>query len=228
MRDVNARELGEELKKEENKKYMLLAIFVAALIGLFVLTRFMPDFSLDERDKIFRVPKSPMDLYNITKVLEKYTQAYPYYVLFAFVYLYILLQAFAIPGPIFLCILAGPLFGHVQGFFLALSVRHQLIIVLRARCLLLLLPQLYSWAVAGLQVLPRPDGEAEEHGEPPSAQPVLVHAVPEADPAGSELVRKSGFPVGGYALSVLLLRELHRPDSQQLHPAADGYDAEGD
>lgn len=122
MKDLNAAELGDELKREENKKYILLGIFVAALVGLFVLTRFMPDFSPEERDKIFRVPKSPMDLYNITKVLEKYTQNYPFYVLFAFIYLYILLQAFAIPGPIFLCVLSGPLFGFVPGFFLALSV----------------------------------------------------------------------------------------------------------
>ncbi len=44
-----------------------------ALVGLFVLTRFMPNFSEEEREKIFRIPKAPMDLYNITKVLEKYT-----------------------------------------------------------------------------------------------------------------------------------------------------------
>jgi len=159
---------------------MLLGIFVAALVGLFVLTRFMPNFSEEEREKIFRVPKSPMDLYNITKVLEKYTQNYPFYVLFAFVYLYILLQAFAIPGPIFLCILSGPLFGFVPGFLLALSVMLLIIVVFCARSFLLLLPQLHVGTVARLQVLPRPHNQTEEYGEPTPPQPFLVHAVPEA------------------------------------------------
>jgi len=113
---------------------------------------------------IFRIPKSPMDLYNITKVLEKYTQNYPFYVLFAFVYLYILLQAFAIPGPIFLCILSGPLFGFVPGFFLALSVTFLTNVVLGTWSFLLLLSQLYTWQDFGIQVLPRFDYETEEHG----------------------------------------------------------------
>jgi uncharacterized membrane protein YdjX (TVP38/TMEM64 family) len=58
------------------------------------------------------------------------------YVLFAFVYLYILLQAFAIPGPLFLCILSGPLFGLVPGFILSLSVKIRIIqcSVLGASC----------------------------------------------------------------------------------------------
>lgn len=124
----------------------------------------MPNFSDEERGMIFRIPKSPMDLYNITKVLEKYTQNYPFYVLFAFVYLYILLQAFAIPGPIFLCILSGPLFGFVPGFFLALSVTFLTNVVLGTWSFLLLLSQLYTWQDFGIQVLPRFDYETEEHG----------------------------------------------------------------
>jgi hypothetical protein len=42
--------------------------------------------------------------------------------MFAFIYLYVLLQSFAIPGPVFLCILAGPLFGYTIAFFLNLTV----------------------------------------------------------------------------------------------------------
>lgn len=44
------------------------------------------------------------------------------YTIFAFVYLYILLQAFAIPGPIFLCLLSPSLYGPVPAFFLCISV----------------------------------------------------------------------------------------------------------
>ena len=36
----------------------------------------------------------------------------------AFCFLYVFLQTFAIPGPIFLSILSGALFGGVEGFFL--------------------------------------------------------------------------------------------------------------
>jgi hypothetical protein len=39
-----------------------------------------------------------------------------------FIYLYTLLQTFAIPGPIFLCVLAPALFGAYKGYFLSLSV----------------------------------------------------------------------------------------------------------
>jgi uncharacterized membrane protein YdjX (TVP38/TMEM64 family) len=44
------------------------------------------------------------------------------YTVFAFLYLYILLQAFAIPGPIFLCLLSPTLYGPVKGFFLCIAV----------------------------------------------------------------------------------------------------------
>lgn len=44
------------------------------------------------------------------------------YSLVVFIYLYTLLQAFAIPGPIFLCVLSPALYGAVGGYFLALTV----------------------------------------------------------------------------------------------------------
>ena len=56
------------------------------------------------------------------KVLIHYIENHFLYTFFAFVYLYILLQAFAIPGPIFLCLLSPTLFGPVKGFFLCITV----------------------------------------------------------------------------------------------------------
>ena len=44
------------------------------------------------------------------------------YSLVVFVYLYTLLQAFAIPGPIFLCVLSPALYGAVGGYILSLCV----------------------------------------------------------------------------------------------------------
>lgn len=49
-------------------------------------------------------------------------EEHSFYVVFAFIYLYILLQAFAIPGPIFLCLLSPTLYGPVKGFFLCIAV----------------------------------------------------------------------------------------------------------
>ena len=61
------------------------------------------------------------------KVLIHYIENHFFYTFFAFVYLYILLQAFAIPGPIFLCLLSPTLFGPLKGFFLCITVRHMVI-----------------------------------------------------------------------------------------------------
>lgn len=53
---------------------------------------------------------------NINRVIQKYTKDNYFYVLTAFCYLYIFLQSFAIPGPLFLSILSGALFGGLFGF----------------------------------------------------------------------------------------------------------------
>ena len=57
-----------------------------------------------------------------TQLLIHYIQHHFLYTFCAFVYLYILLQAFAIPGPIFLCLLSPTLFGPLPGFCLCITV----------------------------------------------------------------------------------------------------------
>lgn len=51
-----------------------------------------------------------------------YTEEHFYFSLLAFIYLYTLLQAFAIPGPVFLCILSPTLYGPYFGYILSLCV----------------------------------------------------------------------------------------------------------
>lgn len=60
-----------------------------------------------------------------TQVLIEYQNEHYLFSLIVFIYLYTLLQAFAIPGPIFLCVLSPALYGAVPGYFLALTVSYE-------------------------------------------------------------------------------------------------------
>ncbi|KAL4475222.1 hypothetical protein ABPG72_018879 [Tetrahymena utriculariae] len=114
--DVN--KLKEEVEKQKNNKFILLGIFLVALVLFGVLLIFSPELSQDEKEKLFRFPRGVEDLRLIHEVIEKYSEQNYTFVLFAFCYLYIFLQSFAIPGPVFLSILSGAIFGGVQGFML--------------------------------------------------------------------------------------------------------------
>jgi uncharacterized membrane protein YdjX (TVP38/TMEM64 family) len=52
------------------------------------------------------------------EVISVYTAEKFYWVFFGFCFLYIFLQSFGIPGPVFLSILSGALFGGIPAFFL--------------------------------------------------------------------------------------------------------------
>lgn len=67
---------------------------------------------------MIKFPRGAQDLRDISEVIQVYTNTNYWEVLSAFCFLYIFLQTFAIPGPIFLSILSGALFGGVEGFFL--------------------------------------------------------------------------------------------------------------
>ncbi|EAR98482.2 SNARE associated protein (macronuclear) [Tetrahymena thermophila SB210] len=114
--DIN--KLREEVEKQKNNKFILLGIFLVALVLFGVLLRFSPELTQDEKEKLFRFPRGADDLRLIHQVIDKYSEQNYTFVLFAFCYLYIFLQSFAIPGPVFLSILSGAIFGGVQGFML--------------------------------------------------------------------------------------------------------------
>jgi uncharacterized membrane protein YdjX (TVP38/TMEM64 family) len=63
-------------------------------------------------------PRSLSDVKSLSSVLRKYRDDHYSFVLAGFCAIYIFLQAFAIPGAIFLSILAGPLFGAFRGLLI--------------------------------------------------------------------------------------------------------------
>eukprot|EP01017_Pseudomicrothorax_dubius_P029120 TRINITY_DN3507_c0_g2_i2.p1 TRINITY_DN3507_c0_g2~~TRINITY_DN3507_c0_g2_i2.p1 ORF type:complete len:279 (-),score=36.67 TRINITY_DN3507_c0_g2_i2:50-886(-) len=113
----------EKLKKEleattSRNRTILLLMLSTGLILFLVVIYLSPSLSQKERANLYRWPRSGEDLKLMTDVLEVYTKSNYYLVVFIFCYLYVLLQSFAIPGPLILSILSGALFGFKTGFIL--------------------------------------------------------------------------------------------------------------
>ena len=97
-------------------RVMLLGLFtvgVAVGVGLYV---FGPELPSMDRDILLTLPTTPEAMASTISVVERYAATRPIYVRLCLCFLYIFLQAFAIPGPLLLSILAGALFGFVEGF----------------------------------------------------------------------------------------------------------------
>ena len=65
-----------------------------------------------------RFPRSSSDVLSLAGALTRYRTDHRGSLLALFVLLYVFLQSFAIPGPVFLSLLAGPLFGFYVGLLL--------------------------------------------------------------------------------------------------------------
>lgn len=78
--------------------------------------------SSEEHVKLVRIPRGVEDLRLIHEVVEKYSEDNATFTLISFCYLYVFMQSFAIPGPVFLSILSGAIFGGVKGFFIVCFV----------------------------------------------------------------------------------------------------------
>jgi uncharacterized membrane protein YdjX (TVP38/TMEM64 family) len=89
--------------------------------GFIILLYNRPPFDHPEVFSQISFPPSAKDLYKLSQVLIEYKDQHFIFSLVVFIYLYTLLQAFAIPGPIFLCVLSPALYGAVGGFILSLS-----------------------------------------------------------------------------------------------------------
>jgi len=100
--------------KEGNTK-ALAAIFVFAIILLIIVFSSFPHLSEEEWSKFHWPPHSLADLRELSSLLLTYRDQHLLAVISAFCTIYLFLQAFAIPGAIFLSILAGPLFGREFG-----------------------------------------------------------------------------------------------------------------
>jgi hypothetical protein len=104
---------------EKNKSFyqtVLVLFFISALLGGSYIFLNMPHLTDSEWTAIKKFPPSIAELQAITQIFKSYSEKNPTYVLIAWSYLYMFLQVFAIPGAIFLSLMAGPLFGFKLGF----------------------------------------------------------------------------------------------------------------
>jgi hypothetical protein len=106
---------------ENRRTLLLLLVFGCALGGMALLYATSPALSPAQAPLLLRWPQSPLHVMEMLSVIEEYKQEHFWFILSSFIYLYIFLQSFAIPGAVFLSIMAGPLFGPFAGFFLAQS-----------------------------------------------------------------------------------------------------------
>ncbi|KAF8893291.1 hypothetical protein CPB85DRAFT_1553070 [Mucidula mucida] len=73
---------------------------------------------LEDRDAI-RIPKSFQQLQELNTLLKKYRDIYPYRILVCYVTTYLFLQAFSLPGSMYLSILGGAVWGVPRALPLA-------------------------------------------------------------------------------------------------------------
>ncbi|EGR29618.1 transmembrane protein 41b, putative [Ichthyophthirius multifiliis] len=118
MKDIDIKELQEQIKGNTKSKYILLLIFIVALSLFFILLSYSPQISQEDKQNLIIFPRNVQDLRRIHSVIDRFNEENPYFVLISFCYLYVFLQSFAIPGPVFLSILSGALFGFIKGFIL--------------------------------------------------------------------------------------------------------------
>ncbi|ETW82904.1 hypothetical protein HETIRDRAFT_316448 [Heterobasidion irregulare TC 32-1] len=76
--------------------------------------------TLDEDDRPFlRIPKSFAQLQDLNLLLKKYRDIYPYRIVVCYVTTYLFLQAFSLPGSMYLSILGGAVWGVARALPLA-------------------------------------------------------------------------------------------------------------
>ncbi|GAA5880258.1 hypothetical protein JCM3774_002470 [Rhodotorula dairenensis] len=87
------------------------AILVASVLGLYLALKLaLPPIAPEDRDKV-RLPKSFDDLKELNEVLQVYSERNYYRVMGCWVAVYLFLQAFSVPGSMYLSILGGALWG---------------------------------------------------------------------------------------------------------------------
>ncbi|GAA5965862.1 hypothetical protein JCM8115_003030 [Rhodotorula mucilaginosa] len=105
---------GAPLKERRPVLYAGLqagAILLASVVGLYVTLKIaLPPIDPQDRDKV-HLPKSFDDLKELNEVLQVYSDRNYYRVMGCWVAVYLFLQAFSVPGSMYLSILGGALWG---------------------------------------------------------------------------------------------------------------------
>jgi uncharacterized membrane protein YdjX (TVP38/TMEM64 family) len=113
--------LCRESEQEQPTLWWLFLVFIIGLLFIAAIFYNFPSLDPQELEKI-TLPRSIQDVQGIQGVLLRYTQTHYISVVSAFGACYLFLQAFAIPGSLFLSILGGALFGLVHGLILVVLV----------------------------------------------------------------------------------------------------------
>ncbi|XP_075533190.1 transmembrane protein 41A-like [Dermacentor variabilis] len=98
---------------------LLLPACVAIGTGwLYLLTTLLPSVGHDDDASRLKFPSSHQELKELAELLNSYKEQHAAYVLVLFSSAYLYKQTFAIPGSVFLNVLAGALFGIWKSFLL--------------------------------------------------------------------------------------------------------------
>ncbi|KDQ24615.1 hypothetical protein PLEOSDRAFT_1094375 [Pleurotus ostreatus PC15] len=99
----------------------MAAIFVCGSLFLGgTLWLSLPPLEEADRD-LLRIPKSFEQLQQLNFLLKKYRDIYPFRILVSYVITYLFLQAFSLPGSMYLSILGGAVWGVPRALLLACS-----------------------------------------------------------------------------------------------------------
>lgn len=103
---------------QRSRTALLVLLFAIALGALYlVIQAQFATFSPEER-QLLKFPRSMTDVYKLSLAAKVFSGRHSTAILIIYCSVYIVLQAFAIPGAIFLSVLAGPLFGQLRGLLI--------------------------------------------------------------------------------------------------------------
>ncbi|KIJ66759.1 hypothetical protein HYDPIDRAFT_26181 [Hydnomerulius pinastri MD-312] len=97
---------------------MAAVFLISSLLLGGVLWLALPTLQPDDRP-LLRIPKSFDDLQALNGLLKKYRDIYPYRIVICYVITYLFLQAFSLPGSMYLSILGGAVWGVPRALPLA-------------------------------------------------------------------------------------------------------------
>ncbi|KIK62387.1 hypothetical protein GYMLUDRAFT_164681 [Collybiopsis luxurians FD-317 M1] len=102
-----------------NAALKMAAIFVVSTL-LLGGTLWLALPTLEEEDRpMLRIPKSFEQLQDLNALLKKYRDIYPYRIVICYIIVYLFLQAFSLPGSMYLSILGGAVWGVPRALLLA-------------------------------------------------------------------------------------------------------------
>ncbi|KAH9972707.1 hypothetical protein BGW80DRAFT_1437420 [Lactifluus volemus] len=97
---------------------MALIFFLSCTLLGGTLWISLPTLDLEDRP-LLRIPKSFSQLQDLNHLLKKYRDIYPFRILISYVLTYLFLQAFSLPGSMYLSILGGAVWGVARALPLA-------------------------------------------------------------------------------------------------------------